>query len=94
VRTRAYPIYIPTIREFGIPVVFSPNNSNQFLKLDKDPAHRITNPGGNASRRRIKHDGENLFGKTGDFSNAPTPVVISTSCSLAMTALHPMDEKQ
>src|SRR5262249_21767142 len=34
------------------------------------------------------------FSKTTDFSNAPTPVVISTSCSLAMTALHPMDEKQ
>src|SRR5262249_37311630 len=34
------------------------------------------------------------FSKTADFSNAPTPVVLSTSCSLAMTALHPMDENQ
>src|SRR6266568_2924334 len=88
VLTRAYPICMPTPREFGIPVVFSPNNSNQFLKLDKDPTHRVTNPGGNTSRRRIEHDGKNGFGKTDGFSNAQAPVVLSTSCSLVIAAVH------
>src|SRR2546428_72608 len=40
---------MPTPREFGIPVVFSPTYSNQFLKLGKDPTHRVTNPGRNVS---------------------------------------------